>query len=295
MRDLKHFARLDAERLESSEQNPLYLAARAVDAGNRDLAVQHWTAAQKQLPAYVMTSETTIQVLLGLGRLDELEALLKTGLKKSPASVHYLKGLARLDETRERFGEAAAWWSLIRKGSPREIDIWIREAYCLNRAGDTAAAAQVLELGARNFPDRHDIWIPLAERQETLCKWPQALITWDYIADTLGRAIGYACGGRVCAKMGNLNGAIQRLEKGHFRFPYDLDILQRIAEVEENRGNVAQAITYWAQLRMAHPQQQIGYTEAARCMRLIGKEDEAKLITNAATERFPGIIEVITN
>ncbi len=95
--------RVETAKLVRSAENPLALALKALEAEDTDLATAHWEDARNRTPDHVMQSGDTIKVLLKLNRLDELEALMLAGNKKSPRVELYKLGLAQLCERRQNF------------------------------------------------------------------------------------------------------------------------------------------------------------------------------------------------
>jgi tetratricopeptide (TPR) repeat protein len=290
MRAFAGMQRAEAAKLARSEQNPLALAVKALEADNTDLATNHWEDARNRTPDHVMQSEDTIKVLLRLNRLDELEALMLAGHKKSPRVELYKLGLAQLNERRQRFTEAAKWWSSIRIGSSFGVENWKSEAHCLELAGELAASANVLHHAARLFADRADVWSRLASIYERLQNWPEALRAWDYVAETLRDGGGYAGAARVCVAMKDPDGAGRRITAGYTKTPYSFDLLKIMAEFAEQSADLPRAMRLWAELRMAHPQLDTGYREEIRCLLRAGDTAKADRVFAEAERRFPGRI-----
>ncbi len=288
IRALAQMQRVEAAKLVVSDQNPLALAVKALEADNTGLATIHWEDARKRIPDHVMQSIDSITVLLKLGRFDELETLMLEGHRKSPRVVTYKLGLARLNESRQRFAEAAKWWSSIRAGSSFEVENWKKEAYCLERAGELEASADLLSKAARVFPNRVDIWSGSARIYERLQKWPEALRAWDYVAETLRDGNGYAGAARVCVAMNDPDAASRRIAAGYIKTPYSFDLLKIMAEFAEQSADLPRATRLWAELRMAHPQLDTGYREEIRCLLQAGDKAQADQVFAEAERRFPG-------
>ena len=76
MRELREINALDYDVVANEESNPLNQALQAVRAGDKPSAGLFWDRACVRMPAHIVKSVDSIEILLTLGRLDELEALL---------------------------------------------------------------------------------------------------------------------------------------------------------------------------------------------------------------------------
>jgi len=209
----------DVQTLDLREQSeraglvssPLHQATDALAGGDLGQAAKLWARARQVMPSQVTRSKETIDILLALGRLDELEALMLQGHKKSRRDKLYLTGLARVAERRGLFLEAAQWWTKLRSAFPADPDGWMAGAACLEKLGHNEERLAILQSARRYFPNDKDVWIWFARAQEAVGQWQQALQSWDYIGETLGHAVGYVGGASACERLGDLPGALERL------------------------------------------------------------------------------------
>jgi tetratricopeptide (TPR) repeat protein len=73
----------------------------------------------------------------------------------------------------------------------------------------------------------------------------------------------------------------------HAAMPRDRQYLFGLARIGEARGDIAQALTRWETARDSARDQAEGYLGCARCLRILGRLDEAERQLNAAVRRAP--------
>lgn len=287
MREIEIIKSEEEDRLVRSPASPLEKAVLAVDSGDVEQANELWEQARALTPRHIMASSDTVHVLIKLERLDELEALMLAGHKRSRTDPLFLNGLARLAERRGKFEEAVRWWSKLRIARPTRGDGWVESAVCLRRLGRHEEAATVLRSSLRYVGDDYRCHVELATVRQALRDWPGALEEWGYVAESMGSPVGYCGGASVYEQMGDLHGAQRRLAQGRAKHPYDVDLIVASARLEERMDNLDLAIRYWTEVRLCRPNIEIGYSEEIRCLEHVGRLEEARLLRSMAAKRFP--------
>lgn len=287
MREIEIIKSEEEDRLVRSPASPLEKAVLAVDSGDAEQASELWEQARALTPRHIMASHHTVHVLIKLERLDELEALMLTGHRRSRTDPLFLSGLARLAERRGKTDDALRWWSKLRKCRPTRADGWIEGAACLRRLGRHQEAAAVLTASTRYMDADYGCHAELAYVRETLSDWRGALEEWDYIAGPMDRPTGHCGAARVYEKLGDLPAARLRLATGRLKHPYDADLIIASARLEERSGNLDLASRRWAELRLSRPKSDLGYSEGIRILNLAEKPEAARLLRQEAAERFP--------
>ncbi len=288
IREIKKFEQADEEDLAKSDANPLHLAELAIRSNNNMDAAVYWEDARIRMPNHILESDRSKQILLALGRFDEFEALMKKGLLKSPRSNQYMIGLAQLYEHRQDFDQAAVWWLKIHKIFRNDRHAYIFGAACLQKLNRLQEAATLLKTGTLYLPSDDAIWIELAKIKEEAQEWTSSLDVWDHVAYTMGHALGYVGGARVCEATGDFDGALKRLREGYVRHPCDADLLAASARQAERRGNLSEAAEFWKIMRLLFPSRDTSCREEVRCLLLGGRVDDANTILAEAARRFPG-------
>lgn len=81
--------------------------------------------------------------------------------------------------------------------------------------------------------------------------------------------------------------AASLLAEGTRRFPDETGFAIERAHLAQRRGEVAEAIEFWRQIREALPDHHVGYTAGAQALRDVGRIAEAETLLVEAMRRFP--------
>ena len=286
LRDLKRRARATEFELRDSQSHPLQLAEQALQASDLAGASRWWAEALKLFPEQCLGSETSIGILLGLGRIDELESLMNKGRALWPNNGQYMSGLALVNERRRNLEQAANWWIKVHKASAHDRNAYLNGSNCLCAVNRQEEAAALLKVGTERRPHDLEIWLASARVSEATKDYSSALRNYDYIANDLWHPSGSEGGARVCMATDDPEGAAERLSRGHQRHPHDPDIIAALARQAERVVDFEEALKHWKHLRLTFPRQELFYREEARCLAALGRMTEVDLILSESAKRF---------
>src|ERR1700722_692974 len=108
--------------LMDQSQNPIYLAKRAVTSDNLVEAASQWERALLLMPNGIVESPDSLDILLGLKRYDEANALMRERQKRFAGDRFCLMGLARTAEARGDIAEALKRWEVVRSRVRNNIE-----------------------------------------------------------------------------------------------------------------------------------------------------------------------------
>jgi tetratricopeptide (TPR) repeat protein len=102
------------------------------------------------------------------------------------------------------------------------------------------------------------------------------------------QAAAHLRAGALLSQMRRFDEAATLLAQGAARFPDDPGFNIERAWLAQRRGDLAEALQRWAEIRRTLPERPIGYIGAARSLREGGRYAEADALLTEALERFPG-------
>jgi tetratricopeptide (TPR) repeat protein len=284
-RDLKRVTSIENATLSLRDDNPLHRAK--VLAGVDDLkrAREFLEIARARIPDYVLTSPDTVEILLGLGDFDELEAFTLEGARRFPKQPHYIEGYALAAERRRDFAEAVQRWAVVRKKFPNRKLAYISAVGCLRQVGQLDEAEAVLAQALRLMPQDLGVLLEWGRLAESRGDWEEARRRWDSLRDRHSAA--YIGAGQALHKLGRTEEAEAVLAEGRFRFPTEAGLAITLAQIAQESGKTAEALKRWAVVRERFPLSAGGYSGALHLLREQQQWAEADAIAQAAIERFP--------
>jgi hypothetical protein len=100
LRELKHMQLLEEWTLALDDGNLVNRAKVVLATGDSIAALHLWQKAVQQYPRFTRRSRDSLEILLGLQRLDEAEALMLEGQRREPGDPFYAEGRALVSEHR---------------------------------------------------------------------------------------------------------------------------------------------------------------------------------------------------
>lgn len=287
LRDLKRLQREEEAWILDQDQNPLNLARLALDRGDLASAAAHWERARGLLANFVLKSPDSLEILLGLQRYDEAEALMHAGRARYPADVSYPKGLAQIAEHRGDMPSALKWWEEVRNQASYLADGYVGCGRCLmSLARLDEAEAQFNAALSRDADNLHAL-IGRARVSDQRRDWPESLKRWRLMADRHQFEPGFAGYAEVLTEMGKFEEAEAYLEEPSKMFPRNLAIAAAHAHLARRRGDFIAAAGRWAKVRAIAPFFEPGYQEEAQCLCAAGRQTEAETVLRHAADQFP--------
>jgi tetratricopeptide (TPR) repeat protein len=286
LKDMRRIMSVDAEQIAMQDNNPLSRAKVALELGDLKTARDSLALAREKTPMFVLTSPVTVEVLLGLGDLDELDAFALAGAKRFPHQPHYLEGYAIAAMRRHDMEEAVRRWAVVRKKFRNSKRSYIDCADCLLSLGRLDAADALLKRAMQIFPNDVATLIVHSRVSELRQDWTEAYRRWDalrsrHVAGLIGAA-------RALYKLGRTAEAETLLAEGRYRFPLESGIAILRAVMVEEAGDQVEAAKRWAEVRQRFPFERVGYVDGMACLRKQQLWPEADAVALAAIERFPG-------
>lgn len=284
-RDLKRVTAVENAAMPLRDDNPLHRAKVLVEIDDLKRAREFLEIARARIPDYVLTSPDTVDILLGLGDFDGLEAFTLDGAKRFPKQPHYQEGYALGAERRRDFAEAARRWAVVRKKFPHRKFGYVNAVGCLRELGRLDEAEAVLAQALRLMPEDMVVLLEWGRVAEARGDWEEAHRRWDSLRNR--HSAGYVGAGQALHKLGRTEEADALLVEGRSRYPTDPGIAIMQAHLAQEFGNVAEALKRWAVVRQRFPLNMWGYNGAIYLLREQQEWAEADAIAQAAIERFP--------
>lgn len=168
------------------------------------------------------------------------------------------------------FNRVQTWWE--RRCALAELAKLVRsESELLARSG--------------NNPLQHaKISLELGDRESAMQHWDDAESRYPSYVKQASEALDVLLGLKLFDKAEAL------MFEGCKSFPGVPRYAEGYALVAEHRGNLELAISRWQAVRKKFPMSIVAHSNAAECLRQVGRLDEAEGVLRQATSRFPDII-----
>lgn len=238
-RELRGLEVLEAQFLALDDSNPLHQAKVALGLGHHKEAARQLAAAQQRYPAYVSTSEDTVDLLVGLRLFDEAERLTRERIKAHPRDPRHLADHALISHRRGDADEAMRRWAYYRRRFPARWDGYIGKARILRETGRLGAAAETINRAITISPDALVPRLEAASLAEAREDWESALERWKCVDERfhdLAGALGVA---RALEKLGRFQDAIERLQPIHYSHPSLEEVSVSLMRLERRRAEAA--------------------------------------------------------
>ena len=165
------------------DSNLVNRAKVALAIGDPAAALRFWQEALVRYPRFAKKSPDALEILLGLQRFDEAEALMLEGQEREPRDPFYAEGYALVAERRGDTKEAIQRWNRVRKKFPGYWMGYVHGGRCLRRAGQLEAAEALNKKAIRLFPKDVRTWLESALIAEHRRDWPEAIRRWEVVCE----------------------------------------------------------------------------------------------------------------
>jgi predicted Zn-dependent protease len=287
MRELQQMQHLELQLLKLDDSNPLYRAKMALACGDRAEALRYWTEARGRLPELVATSHDSLEILFGLDRLDEAEALMLEGRKRFPREPYYARGYAEIAARRGDHSEAVKRWAAVRRAFRGVWQAYALGAASLKEVGSLDEAEALLSDAVKRFPGEIGCRVEHAKLADRRKDWPTALHRWEVVSTEFEHPLGVIGVVRVLRQMGRFDEAAERLAAGRVNYPTVPDLVTEQIHLAQARGKEAAELRSWEVLLERFPLESSGYYGAARRLTEMQKFAEADDVLRRAIARFP--------
>jgi tetratricopeptide (TPR) repeat protein len=286
-RDLDHHQEQAEWALARDESNLVNRAKVSVEIGDLASAQRYWDEAVIRYPNFAKTSRGALEILLGLKRLDEAEALMLEGQKRDPRSPFYAGGYALVAQRRGDIQEALVRWTRVRKKFPGYWMGHVHSGACLRQAGQLAEAESVLNKAIELFPNEARAFVELARVADQRQDWAESIRRWGLLHTQFRSSGGVLGVAYALRELGRTDEAEARLKEAQGRFPLDVAIPSFRARLAHERGDKEEALRLWAEVRRRFPAVPIGYQRGIDLLKELGRFEDAETIALEAIDRFP--------
>lgn len=287
MAGLKERQRDDEAVLMDQNTNPLNLAKLSLDRDDHVTAAAHWERARFLVPHAVLTSPDSLDILLGLKRFDEADALMRERGRRISGDRFHFTGLARVAEQRGDVDEALKRWMLARDRVRDTVEGYLGCVRCLLALGRLDEAEAQCDLAIRR--NRHEVhaWIERARISDRRKDDNESLTRWAHLAETFKFPPAFAFAAKAMAALGRAGEAESYLHEPSLLYPHDLEIAVARAHFASQRGDLPATCERWAYIRAIAPFFTAGYHDGVACLVEAGRHAEADAALLGAIERFP--------
>jgi tetratricopeptide (TPR) repeat protein len=284
---MKDYRRAEEAVLMGQNQNPLTLAKASLDRDDLTAAASHWERARALLPTAILKSSDSLDILLGLERYDEAEALMRERQKRFPRDRFCLIGLARIAEQRGPIEEALKRWEFARDRVSDSVDGYLGCVRCLLALGRLDEADIQCALAIRRDPHRIHAYLESARISDRRNDTRESLARWRRLAETFKYPPAFAFVSKAMAELGRADEAEAYLHEPFLLYPNDLEISVARAHFAQRRGDLVAACERWAVVRAIAPYFILAYHEGVQCLIGADRHKEADAVLLGAIERFP--------
>jgi tetratricopeptide (TPR) repeat protein len=282
LREMDHLQWRDEAVLMDQNQNPITQAKLSLTSGDPVTAAAEWERAKTLVPKAILNSPDALDVLIGLQRWEEAEALMWKRQKRSFGDLSYLTGLARIAEHRGDNEGAVKRWRQVRDSA----EGYLGGARCLVRLGRIDEAEALLKQGLRGDSDNVFVLEKLAEISNRRRDWPESLRRWQQMAVTYRHPAAAAHAANAMIELGRLDEAEASLAESARLYSANFEIALTRARLADRRDDLTAACDRWTMVRAVNPYFQAGYQEGANRLTKAGRHAEADVVLGSAIERF---------
>jgi predicted Zn-dependent protease len=287
LRDLARLQRDANEQDRFLVRDNLAQALSALQRNDLSGASALWTKSLHRYPNLTRSSRLALQVLIGLGRFDEAEGLMRQGQQKHPRDVYYERGFAEVAQARGDLTAANERWAVVRKRFPGAVHGYVLGAEVLMGLNRLEEAQYLAEVAMRQFPQEVGgflIFSRLAVRQED---WPAAVERWGIVRDRFDNLHGYVGSARALIRLGQYEAGEAILARSRIRYPTHTEPSVELARAAQLRGDVTEAIQRWKGVAQHFPLTMLACLEAAEQLERLGKPAEAEKVLREVVDHFP--------
>jgi tetratricopeptide (TPR) repeat protein len=268
-------------------RNGLTEALSALERNDHSRANELWTAALDHSPREVHASPLALDVLLGLRRFDEAEAMMREGQTKHPTNIRFAIGLAEVARARGDDESALKRWAAVRKQFPGAMVGYAVGVEALRNLKRLPEAEILAEQTVKRFPDEVLGFMEQARIATMQEDWEQSLSRWDVVRRKFNHSSGYTGAGHALAQLGRFDEAEAMLAQARTRAPTDIGPFIELARCAQANGDIPIAIDRWKRLVSVFPLHLPSCLLAAGTLETLGATADAESILREAVDHFP--------
>jgi tetratricopeptide (TPR) repeat protein len=296
--DLREFD--DAEKLISDgitryPREQFYIVGRARVAemrGDIETALERWRIVRQKFPYLALGYAQTAACLVKADRMDEADAMLAQGIKRSYNDVFCLMEHARIAEARGKFDQALDRWQHLRDVAPDENHPCYQNgtiglAKCLRKFGRADDAEALLLPFVQQFGVEYAALIELAEIAADRGDAAEAIKRWQRIKNGFPLMNGGYLGQiGVLKKFGRTAEVEAVLFEAMDRMPGELWPAVDYANAAGEVGDHAESARRWSMVIERFPDCESAFRNRAHALAMLGRNDEADALKAEHATRF---------
>jgi tetratricopeptide (TPR) repeat protein len=248
-------------------------ARRSVRAGDLAGALASWSALRAQYPQDAGAVVGMGHALIGLGRLDEADALAETASAHVVTAAAAVRLRARLAEKRRDWEAALAHWRSVAEREPQAEDGWLGASQALCRLGRFSEADALLVAALRARPGHFALLCALCRVPEANRDFVEAERRWRVLAERQpDRPEPLAGASRALLGQGSIDQCEAMAQSCVARFPSHSDAYVTLARAAMARLDWTEAARRWSEVEARFPLHPAAPATRRHC------EDRARLI-----------------
>jgi tetratricopeptide (TPR) repeat protein len=274
-------------------EDEMALAREALGRGDPEQASAILTNMRRRYPEIAETSRSVLNLLLDLGRYDEVETMMEKGRRKHPHYEHFARGRIQVAYRRGDLEEALRRCSSAHKKFPRMVEGYSIAAACLTHFGQHQEAEAIIARGTRVLPDEAELHIQHARNATERRQWPEALHRWEIVRSRFkDQFLGSMGAAQSLKEMGRFDEAEELLKGARERF-YKVDwIAAEWADIAAVKGDIGEAIQRWRDLLARSPGFTVGYLKLTELLRRGDRKGEADELLDIAVTKVRSELSV---
>jgi tetratricopeptide (TPR) repeat protein len=251
-------------------------------------ALRRWEHVRNSFPNHPTGWSGAVSSLRDSGDLNAAEEMSKAALEKFANNASVMIEHGWTASRRREFQEAIRRWEALREKFPGLRQGYVGGAQALSEVGRHDEADQLLHAASERFPDDPSLSIEMARAAMARRDWPVALSRWAIVRTRIPDHPAAVSGEAVALR------ELQRFDEADALLAQAAEKLQNEpavfidrAWIAQRRGDLAESLKRWEQVREKFPGLLVGYTGAATALRDLKRVDEAEAMLLLAIERFP--------
>jgi predicted Zn-dependent protease len=285
MTEMRQLLRQDEPFQRAEHMTLLDAMKNAAFCDDVDATMKAFNRLRAMAPDVAISSETVLRSLLAIGNITLAESVVEEGLRKFPGVYILMLLHADIAGRRGDWSEANRRWKAMRRHFPDNfwVCFWGGVALKQNRQFDDAD--ELLERAIVLEPLQPVAAVEYARVAEQRGDLELALRRWNAMRDRIEDQAGWLGMARLMCRLGREDEAIQLLTTARSRFQSRPEPVMELAEMYDLRGHSEEAVRHWQAVREFFPHVDQGYTDGARLLRLLGRQEEADAVLQRYANR----------
>jgi predicted Zn-dependent protease len=286
LRDLERQDVAETVVLTRAIEDELSVAVSAVRRGDHLVALQFWNDLVNRHPQQTQKSPRALEILLGLGRLDEAEGLMRLGDKEHPGDARFLTGLVGIANERRDWDNLLRLSAALRKRFPNVLEGYQLPAEALRSLSRLDEAEAITRQAVRRVGDDVRSLLIHAEIAFDRGRWNEALKRFRIAVERFNHSLGFIGMARALHRLGRDVEAEAILLQQAERDSSNRDLPIELARMAQARGDTDLAVERWSFVGERHRSHFAASSLAAVALEQLGAIDEAERLLRSMLDIF---------